>query len=622
VYEIEEDRNGGLYFTSSHTIYYLKKDSDSFCLLNLNKNIEQNYRTTLTDNSGNLWIVTYRSGLLKVNTADNSVTNFNNRKGLLSNTITDEWKSKNGTIFLPTQDGFQYFQPDSVKRDTTHAPLHITSISILENPLKADYDKFSDSTLRISYKQNMISFDFGLMDYSFSENIIYQYKLEGFNDKWINAGKRPTATYTNLDAGNYTFRVRAKNHDGVEMNQEAIVHLKITPPFWKTWWFLSALIIVVLGVLFIWIRSLQLKIKSQKILNRFATSLYGQNTIEEIFWDIARECVKLLGFVDCVIYVKDEKRNVLLQKAAYGPKNTGPYEIMNPIEIPFGTGIVGMVAKTAKAERIGNTMNDPRYIMDDERRLSELTVPVIVDGNVFGVIDSEHPKKNFYSRWHLRMLKEIAAICSAKISLQVVQDRIRSKIARDLHDDMGSTLSSINIISKMALENANGIEQVNSHLKKIQENSGNMMESMSDIVWAITPSNDTLEKVIYRMKEFAADILEPLNIRYDFVENGDFRNIKLDLNKRKDFYLLFKEAINNAAKYSHCNQISIGLSGSESMIEMKIHDNGDGFDVLKARNGNGLANMNDRARQMLGHLDIESVPGRGTTVCLKIKSHD
>ncbi len=622
VYEIRQDQEGGIYFTSVHVIYHLKKGSDSFLLPPFTKYTDQDFRATLTDHSGNLWIATSNSGLLKVHLADNSITGFNSRKGLLSNSVMDEWQSSDGTIFLPTIDGFQYFQPDSIKRDTTRAPLRITGISILENHVKADYNKFSDSVLRISYKQNMITFDFGLMDYSFSENISYQYKLEGFNDKWINAGKRPTATYTNLDAGNYIFRVRAKNHDGIEMNEEAIVRLKIIPPFWKTWWFLSALIIVMLGLLFIWIRSLQQKIRSQKILNRFATSLYGQNTIEEIFWDIARDCVKLLGFVDCVVYVKDEKRNVLLQKAAYGPKNTGPYEIMNPIEIPIGKGIVGRVANTGKAERIGNTLKDPRYIMDDVRRLSELTVPVMVDGNVFGVIDSEHPQKNFYSRWHLRMLKEIAAICSAKISLQVVQDRIRSKIARDLHDDMGSTLSSINIISKMALENATGAEQVSSHLKKIQENSGNMLESMSDIVWAITPSNDTLEKVIYRMKEFAADILEPLNIRYDFVENGDFGNIKLDLNKRKDFYLLFKEAINNAAKYSHCNQISIGLSGSESMIEMIIHDNGDGFDVMKARIGNGLANMNDRARQLQGHLEIESNPGRGTTVSLKIKSHD
>ena len=93
-----------------------------------------------------------------------------------------------------------------------------------------------------------------------------------------------------------------------------------------------------------------------------------------------------------------------------------------------------------------------------------------------------------------------------------------------------------------------GTEQVSSHLKRYR-NSGNMMESMSDIVWAITPSNDTGKSYIPH-ERILRRILEPLNISDEFVENGDFRNIKLDLNKRKDFHLLFKEAINNAKTQS------------------------------------------------------------------------
>jgi signal transduction histidine kinase len=248
-------------------------------------------------------------------------------------------------------------------------------------------------------------------------------------------------------------------------------------------------------------------------------------------------------------------------------------------------------------------------------------VPVIVDDKVFGVIDSEHPKKNFYTRWHLRMLQEMAAICSAKISLQVIQDRIRSKIARDLHDDMGSTLSSINIISKMALENAKG-EEISDHLEKIKENSGNMLDSMSDIVWAINPGNDTLDKVILRMKEFAGDILDPLNIRYEFMQDGDFKHVKLDLNKRKDFYLVFKEAINNVAKYSQCKRVDVLLFKDHAAIEMQIIDDGAGFDTGTVKYGNGLNNMHERALQMHGLLQVSSTKGEGTTIKLRIRSHD
>ncbi len=200
-------------------------------------------------------------------------------------------------------------------------------------------------------------------------------------------------------------------------------------------------------------------------------------------------------------------------------------------------------------------------------------------------------------------------------------EKMRSRIARDLHDDMGSTLSSINIISKMALKMAAGGE-IGNHLEKIKDNSGTMLESMSEIVWAINPGNDTLDKVILRMKDFAADILEPLNIRYTFKLEGDFSQIELDLNQRRDFYLIFKEGINNAAKYSGCQRIDIRLVNNHSTVEMQIIDDGCGFDPMTVQEGNGLNNMRERARQMGGSLQLDSRRGQGACITLKIGSHN
>jgi two-component system sensor histidine kinase UhpB len=200
-------------------------------------------------------------------------------------------------------------------------------------------------------------------------------------------------------------------------------------------------------------------------------------------------------------------------------------------------------------------------------------------------------------------------------------EKMRSHIARDLHDDMGSTLSSINIISRMALEKAKG-EEVSSHLEKIKDNSGNMLDSMSEIVWAINPGNDTLDRVIMRMKEFAGDILDPLNIRYEFRVDGDFGQVKLDLSQRRDFYLIFKEGVNNAAKYSDCKRLDIRLAKEYSTIRMQIIDDGTGFDTGAVRQGNGLRNMQQRALQMQGSLQVASTQGEGTTITLQIRSHD
>jgi signal transduction histidine kinase len=205
---------------------------------------------------------------------------------------------------------------------------------------------------------------------------------------------------------------------------------------------------------------------------------------------------------------------------------------------------------------------------------------------------------------------------------QVEMERLRNNIARDLHDDMGSTLSSINIISKVALENPGEGGNIRECLKKIQDNSGHMMESMSDIVWAINPVNDSLENVIFKMKEFAADILEPLNIQYEFRQSGDPSSIQMGLDKRKDLYLVFKEAINNAAKYSHCTKITIDIGMTGDEIALRIADDGRGFHTGNGTTGNGLRNMQQRAREMNGDVTITSEKAAGTTVLLKIKPHD
>lgn len=130
----------------------------------------------------------------------------------------------------------------------------------------------------------------------------------------------------------------------------------------------------------------------EKAINHLATSLHEQDGVDAILWDVTRNCISRLDFEDCVIYLVDEGKRVLVQKAAWGPKTTEENKILNPIEIPIGRGIVGSVAESGNPEIIPDTTKDGRYIVDDAHRLSELTVPIVYDGKVLGVIDSEHSK--------------------------------------------------------------------------------------------------------------------------------------------------------------------------------------------------------------------------------------
>lgn len=446
----------------------------------------------------------------------------------------------------------------------------------------------------------------------------FEYQLEGYDRTWQHVEATMKVVYQNLPARSYTFRVRAVDETGAVVAESTALAVVLHPFFWQQWWFYALLLLAAVLIVYRIIRLLQQRLEDEKLLNQFATSLYGKSSIDDIFWDVAQNCIDLLGFEDCVLYQVDEHRGVLMQRAAAGPKS--PYQsrtIINTIELPLGTGIVGVVAKTGAAERISNTAKDPRYIVDDTRRFSEITVPVFVDGLVFGVLDSEHSRKNFFTRRHMRLLKRIAAVCGERISKYLTEERLRTKIARDLHDEMGSTLTSINILSKVAMTKERNREDIQEYLQKIKKHSSSMMESMSDIIWAINPSNDSLEKLLIRMKELAAELLEPAGIMYYFDASMITNESLLNLEQRKDLYLIFKEAINNAVKYSQATEVTVLLHYKEGELLLRITDNGKGFKTSAQTPGNGLKNMNSRAIAMGADLSIESIPGVGTSIVLR-----
>lgn len=162
-------------------------------------------------------------------------------------------------------------------------------------------------------------------------------------------------------------------------------------------------------------------------------------------------------------------------------------------------------------------------------------------------------------------------------------------------------------------------------LEKISDTSSEMVSEMSDIVWAIHPKNDSIERIIQRMENFAKPMLATRNIHFNFNYQPSILTARLDMEKRKNLYLIFKETINNAFKYSGCTLISAEITHSNKHLELNISDNGVGFDIHQetAENrptlsGNGLRNMQMRAGEMKGELQIISSSGHGTSIKLLI----
>jgi signal transduction histidine kinase len=198
---------------------------------------------------------------------------------------------------------------------------------------------------------------------------------------------------------------------------------------------------------------------------------------------------------------------------------------------------------------------------------------------------------------------------------QLKLQQLRNKIASDLHDDVGSTLSSISIFSEMAKQQS---KEVIPMLDTIGESSRKMLDAMADIVWTINPENDQFEKIILRMRSFAYELLGAKKIDFEFVAEDDVTKMKLPMEVRKNLYLIFKEATNNIVKYAEANKAMFSIKGEENDLIMLIRDNGKGFDIRQSTQGNGLKNMKKRADEISAQLTIESFPGNGTTIQLRV----
>lgn len=216
----------------------------------------------------------------------------------------------------------------------------------------------------------------------------------------------------------------------------------------------------------------------------------------------------------------------------------------------------------------------------------------------------------------------IAFIAYRYYSLQRLRlANLRTKISQDLHDEVGATLSGIAMYSYITQEQIKNDqhEEVNKSLELIKENATEMTSKLNDIVWAVNPLQDNLYELLERLKDFALQISAVKDINVSFEIPEPLIAEKLLMEQRKNIYLICKEAINNAVKYSECNLIKVDVSMVQKNINILIYDNGKGFLNNKSSKGNGLINMESRAKEIGAKISIESLKGEGTKIQLACK---
>ncbi|MEP6846894.1 MAG: histidine kinase, partial [Panacibacter sp.] len=413
----------------------------------------------------------------------------------------------------------------------------------------------------------------------------------------------------------------------------AVFNFTIAPPFWKTWWFISLISLCTLLLLYIFIKwriktirlieAEKLKVQQLKsddykselemeqVINYFSSSLIDKNTVNDVLWDVAKNLIGRLGFVDCMMYLWNDDKTKMIQTAGFGPKGSVEEINKQKFDVLPAQGVVGYVMQTKESVLIPDTSKDSRYRADEMTRLSEIAVPVIYNNELIGVIDSEHHAKNFFTRRHLQILNTIATL---------VADKIKSIEGAQLLQYARIEVYSMNEqLSKARLEALRS--QMNPHFIFNCINSIDALIQSNDKYNATVYLNKfakLLRGILDSSKQNTVSLANDLDTLKLYIELEQFRHedkftaeIQADDDLLQDDYkvppLIVQPFVENAILHGlrygndHDGRLSISVNREGNYIKYVVEDNGVGRNnltnhVQKNKLSYGIDMSNERVK--------------------------
>ncbi len=572
-----------------------------------------NVRSITEDNFGQIYVGTAR-GVDRISPESGHIKHYSTADGLAGDFVSTAFRDKDGVLWFGTPNGLSRLVPEQDSKITA-PPIWLSGLRIAgENKSVSELGASEISNLELAPDQNNLQIDFFGLDFSPNESLRYQFMLEGADKDWSQPTEQRTVNFSNLSAGDYLFMVRAINANGVLSEKPATISFKLLPPIWRRWWFILGAILL-LGASVFALDRFRVK-KTREVKNALDESRRSGIIIREselryrTLTETASDAIITIDETSCIIYVNDAVEEM------FGYK---------PAEI-IGKSLTNLMPERLRSQ---HNAGISRYLQTNKKNLVWAAIELPGQHKSGAEIPMELSFGEFEKdgqRFFTGIARDISERKRAEAALQKSREerfaeleRVRKRIATDLHDDIGSSLTQISLLSEVVNQRLSSDEKrITEPLGMIAETSRELVDSMSDIVWAINPQKDTLSDLMGRMHRFAADVLTAGNINFKWHAPNSDAEIPVGANVRREIFLIFKESINNMVKHSDCTEADLEVRLTDENLELILRDNGKGFDVSSETDGHGLASMKERANGLGGNFEIVSQAGKGTTVGLKV----
>jgi PAS domain S-box-containing protein len=631
----------------------------------------------LEDDRANLWLTT-NNGLAQFDPGAGTFTVYDSADGLQSNEFNSNafYRTRDGTMYIGGINGFNLFRPENVKPNPVPPPVAVTRFEVFNGPLYIDLS--GREPIQLSYKEDFISFEFAAFDFQSPQKIQYVYQLEGFDEHWIQAGNRRFATYTNLPGGQYVFRVKASNSDGIWNETGAAIPVFITPPVWQTWWVLGSLIVFLSALVaggFRW------RLNAIREQNVYLETQVSERTSE------LRETNKLLEKE-----VEQRKRaEAELAKHAEEEllKSEARFEAIFD-NVAVGVAVMSLerrlIAMNLTAEKIvGYSLEelqkiDPRSLaLPEDRALDVNLFPELIEGkrNSY-VMERRYRRKDgrvFWARINYSLVRDLDGNPDYLIGL--IEDIDEQKRAEERFAEQEAEY--LLTLQQRVTERTHELEEANERLQKEIAHRAKVETELAEkaAVEAVTADRTRLARDLHdavtqtlfsasltaevlpdlwdmdveeakrsteelrqltrgALAEMRTLLLELRPATLTQTRLGDLikqlceafigrSRLPIKLNIDGDCrlppevqvacYRIAQESLNNVFKYARATQVDVNLFLSPACVRFVVCDNGIGFDTATIKPTSlGMRIMRERAEAIGADFRVSSTPGTGTCV--------